>query len=56
MRIAWRKIGIGLKIALGIAIKLNDAHIIQVKELDRIKTVKEIVEGEVAAARPKRPA
>lgn len=53
MKIAWKKIGIGLKVALGIAIKLNDAHIIKVKELDKVKTVKEIVEGEVASAKAK---
>lgn len=51
----WKKIGIGLKVALGIAIKLNDAHVISVKELDTVKTVKEIVESEVKAALPKDP-
>jgi len=53
VKIAWKKIGIGLKVALGIAIKLNDAHVIHVKELDKVKTVKEIIEGEVQAAKPK---
>lgn len=53
MGLPWKKIGIGLKVALGIAIKLNDAHIIKVKELDKVKTVKEIVEGEITAAKPK---
>lgn len=53
MKWNWRKIGTGIKIALGIAIKLNDAHVIRVKELDRVKTVKEIIEGEIAAAKPK---
>jgi len=52
MKVSWKKIGVGLKIALGIAIKLNDAHVIRVKELDRVKTVKEIVEGEISAAKP----
>lgn len=55
MKWSWRKVGIGLKVALGIAIKLNDAKIIKVKELDTIKTVQEIVDGEVRAARPKTP-
>lgn len=49
----WKKLGVGAKIALGVAIKLNDAKIIKVKELDTVKTVKEIVEGEVQSARPK---
>lgn len=52
MRINWRKIGIGCKIALGIAIKLNDAHIIHVKELETVKTIKDVIESEVAAAKP----
>lgn len=56
MGFPWKKIGIGLKVALGIAIKLNDAHVIRVKELDKIKTVKEIVEGEVATMKPTKPA
>lgn len=54
MKIAWKKIGIGIKVALGIAIKLNDAGIIKVKELDTVKTIREIVESEVP--KPKSPA
>lgn len=53
MRWNWKKIGIGLKVALGIAVKLNEAGVIKVKELGTVKTVKEIIESEVAAARPK---
>lgn len=53
MKIPWKRIGTGLRIALGIAIKLNDAHIINVKELDKVKTVKDIIESEVQAAKPK---
>lgn len=53
MKLNWKKIGIGIKVALGIAIRLNDAHIIHVKELDKVKTVKDIIETEVQAAKPK---
>lgn len=56
MKIPWGRIGTGLKIVLGIAIKLNDAHVIQVKELDKVKTVKDIVEGEITANLPPKPA
>lgn len=55
MRIAWKKVGIGLKVALGIAIKLNDAKIIKVKELDTVKTIKEIVESELPAPTAEKP-
>lgn len=55
MKWNWRKIGTGLRVALGIAIKLNDAHIIKVKELDTVKTVKEIIEKEVKDAKPRTP-
>lgn len=53
MKWNWKKIGIGIKIALGIAIRLNDAKIIKVKELDKVKTIKDIVEGEIDSAKPK---
>jgi hypothetical protein len=46
----WRKVWIGLKVALGIAIRLNDAGVIKVKELSTVKTIKDIVEGEVRGA------
>lgn len=52
MGLPWKRIGIGLKVVLGVAIKLNDAHVIQVKGLKTAKTVKEIVEGEISAAKP----
>lgn len=51
----WRKIGTGIKIAMGVAIELNDAHIIDVKELDKVKTVKEIIESGAEKAKPKTP-
>ena len=47
MGFPWRRIGNALKIALNIAIKLNDAGAIKVKELDKIKTIKDVIEGEV---------
>ena len=53
MKVPWKRIGAGLKIALGVAIKLNDAHVINVKELGKIKTIKDVIESEVQAARPK---
>lgn len=52
MGFPWKKIGVGLKIALGIAIKLNDAHVIQVKELDKARSIKDIVEAEIKANTP----
>ena len=51
----WKKLAIGAKVGLGIAIKLNDAGLIKVKELEKVKTVKEIVEGEVATIKPSPP-
>ena len=53
MSISWKKIGIGLKVALGVAIKLNDAGVIKVKELGKVKTIKDVIEGEVGAAKPR---
>lgn len=35
MRPAWRRLWVGLKIAFGVAVKLNDAGVIRVKELDK---------------------
>jgi hypothetical protein len=56
VKIPWKRIGTGLKIALNIAIKLDAAHVINVKELGTVKTVKEIIESEVSAAKPLPPA
>ena len=52
MKIPWKRIGTGLKIILNVAIKLNDAHAINVKELDKVKTIKDVIESEVAANKP----
>lgn len=53
MKIPWRRVLTGLRVVLGIAIKLNDAKVIRVKELDKAGAVKDIIEREVAATRPK---
>lgn len=53
MKIPWKRIGTGLKIVLGVAIKLNDAHVIDVKELGKVKTIKDVIESEVKANTPK---
>lgn len=50
MKWNWKKIGTGVKVALGIAIKLNEAHVIDVKELGKVKTIKDVVEAEIAKA------
>lgn len=52
MKWNWRKIGTALKIALNIAIDLNDAKVIKVKELGKIKQVKDIIEKDLPAAKP----
>ncbi len=44
MKWNWRKIGTGLKIALNIAIDLNEAKAINVKELGKVKTIRDVVE------------
>ena len=49
----WRKVWVGLKIALGVAIKLNDAGVIRVKELGKVKPIKDAIESEIEAQRPK---
>lgn len=55
MKIPWKRVLTGLRIAFGIAVKLNDAHIITVKGLDKVSTVKDIIEAEVAAVKPAAP-
>lgn len=47
MGFPWKRIGRGLKVALNIAIDLNDAGVIKVKELGKVKTVKDVVEKNV---------
>lgn len=49
MKWNWKAIGRGLKVALNIAIDLNDAKVIKVKELDKVKQIKDVVEKNVAA-------
>lgn len=49
MGFPWKRVGKALKIALNIAIDLNDAKVIKVKELDKVKTIKEIVEKNTPA-------
>jgi len=44
MKFSWKGLGRGLKVALDVAIDLNDAHVIKVKELDKVKTVRDIVQ------------
>lgn len=51
MGFPWKRILKGAKIALNIAINLNDAGAIKVKELDKVKTIKDVVEKHV----PKTP-
>lgn len=55
MKLPWKRIGTGLKIALGVAIKLNDAHVINVKELDKVKSIRDAIASEVAANKPSQP-
>lgn len=47
----WKKLAVGVKVGLGIAIKLNDSHLVKIKGMDTVKTVKEIVESEVPKAK-----
>lgn len=47
MKWNWRKIGTGLRIALNIAIDLNDAKVIKIKGADKAKTIRDIVEKDV---------
>lgn len=50
MGFPWKRVLKGLKIALNIAIDLNDAKVIRVKELDRVKTIKDVVEKNLPPA------
>lgn len=50
MKWNWKKIGTGLKVALNIAIDLNDHQLIKVKELDKVKQIKEVVEKNLPPA------
>lgn len=52
MGFPWKRIGTGLKVALNIAIALNDAHVIQVKELGAVKTIKDVIETRGRKPRP----
>lgn len=47
MGFPWKRIAKGLKIALDIAIDLNDAGAIKVKELGKVKQIKDVVEKHV---------
>jgi hypothetical protein len=51
MKWNWKKIATGAKIALNIAIKAEEAHLIKVKGLDKVKTIKDVIDSEVAAAK-----
>ena len=53
MKINWRKVWVGVKIALGVAIKLNDAKVIRVKELDKATPIIEAIRGAIEAEKPK---
>lgn len=53
MKIAWKRIGSALKIALNIAIDLNAAGAIKVKELDRVKTIRDVIEKDIPKPRPR---
>lgn len=44
MGFPWKRLAKGLKVALDIAIDLNDAKIIKVKELGKVKEIKDVVE------------
>lgn len=46
----WKTLAVGAKVGLGIAIKLNDTHLVKIKGMDKVKTVKEIVEAELPKA------
>lgn len=47
MKIPWKRILKGLRIALNVAIDLNDAGAIRVKELGKVKTIRDVVEKNV---------
>lgn len=53
MKWNWRKIGTGLKVILNIAVDLNEAKLIKVKELDKVKQVKDIIEKDLP--QPQKP-
>ena len=44
MGFPWKRIAKGLKVALDIAIDLNDAKLIKVKELGKVKEIRDVVE------------
>lgn len=51
MKWNWKKVATGLKIALNIAVSLEQAKVIKVKHLGTVKTVADAVE----AGLPKKP-
>lgn len=52
MKIGWKRVLTGLRVALNVAIDLNDAHVIKVKGLDKVKTIKDVVEKNVPKKKP----
>lgn len=48
----WRKIGTGLKIALNIAVSLDQAKVIKVKHLGKVKSVADAIEASVPKKQP----
>lgn len=47
LKIPWKRVVTALRIALNVAIDLNDAHVIKVKELEKVKTIRDVVEKDV---------
>jgi len=40
----WRKLWTGFKVATNVAIDLQDAKVIRVKELDTVKTIQDVID------------
>lgn len=52
MKVPWKRIWTGLKIVVGVAIKLNDAKVIRVKELDKATPIIEAIQKERERQKP----
>ncbi len=50
-----KRIWAGVKIALGVALKAQEKHLIRVKELDKLSEAVKIVDEAITDAQPKKP-
>lgn len=52
----WKKLGTGLKVGLGVAVKLDEIGVIKVKGLSKVGAAKAAIEGAIEKEKSKQPA